>query len=122
MSEMIEKVARAICIAAGGDPDSFVSGLPDPFVQRWKLHEQQAISAIRAMRSANFQMKIAGRDGLEEVGIDDVELGHITSAYISMIDSALSNSLPLTPEASKPADSANPPPVESVGPNSEAQS
>ncbi|MBZ9922844.1 hypothetical protein LB579_34910 [Mesorhizobium sp. BR1-1-7] len=50
MSEtMVERVARAICLASGdGPPDRLTSALPNRAIARWQMYEHQARAAIEA--------------------------------------------------------------------------
>lgn len=67
MSEMIERVARAMCIADGFDPDKdfgyYTSGvMPDPHVAQWTRYTQKARAAIEAMQEPDSVMLDAGYD------------------------------------------------------------
>lgn len=70
MSEMLEKVARAICIAAGENPDEDWRQAPGgPFAEvhlkpgqeaRWRLYLPQARAAVEALREPSEGMVEAG--------------------------------------------------------------
>ena len=52
MSEMVERIARAICVASGQDPDFDYDPRGISFGDdiRWKLYVPKARAAIEAMR------------------------------------------------------------------------
>ena len=50
MSEMTERVARAICPAAGRDPDKIHSPAVGVELPWWRIYEHQAVAAISALR------------------------------------------------------------------------
>lgn len=58
MTEMVEKVARIICIADGGDPDISLGGDGQNFL--WHEYERTARAAIEAMMEPTWQMCSAG--------------------------------------------------------------
>jgi hypothetical protein len=86
MSEMIERVARSLCISAGDDPEGhtgrrgLLAGSP-----YWHVYRKDAIAAIEAMRSPTDQMVAVGAKESGEDS-DAVAIG----AWQGMIDSALS--------------------------------
>lgn len=113
MSEMIERMAAAMWQAI--NPEI-------PWLSLYEHGELKALArlearaAIKALRYPTEAMKDALSEALSlwinEHGTDE-------DVFFAVLDAALStvsNSLP-TPAAT-PTDSANPPPVESVGPNS----
>ena len=63
MTSMIERVARAICVAHGDDPDHF-----DPVWQEftWVLYEPHAQAALSAMKDPTDEMHEAGYNITEE--------------------------------------------------------
>lgn len=50
MSEMIERVARAMCVANGWDPDKDDEVLAPEGALNWNLYEKHARAAVEAMR------------------------------------------------------------------------
>ena len=77
MSEMIERVARAICEAERMNPDDALGG--------WVHWRDAARAAIEAMREATEEMFEMGHSEL-------IEGGDIHSAWHAMIDQALGKS------------------------------
>lgn len=78
MSEMIERVARVLCIEDKEDPDATLGGDGINFL--WQHYATSARIAIEAMREPTFDMTYAG-------GSDDVPFpGRVWEA---MIDAAL---------------------------------
>lgn len=65
MTTMIERVARALCVAAGHDPDRthdiYVEGDPDAGVA-WAGYRREARAAIEAMREPTEAMVDAACD------------------------------------------------------------
>ena len=59
MSEMIERVAKALCVADGFDPDGLIAyakaGRPEA-VEDWKQYQRRARAAIKAMREPTRAM------------------------------------------------------------------
>jgi hypothetical protein len=91
MSDMIERAAKAIM-----DVNANTRGM-----SFHELSRAMARAVIEVLRDPTFAMKFAGRDYLDNVGIDDATLGEVEFAYRAMIDSALSqdtHSLPLKPQ------------------------
>lgn len=84
--DMIEKVARAICLAEGFDPDFNYdpNGLGAMAVSdvRWKLFTHAARAAIEAMREPDHDLTAA----VVPVGYDRT---HAVIAWRTMIDAAL---------------------------------
>jgi len=84
MTEMVERVARAICRNSGEEME--VPGLELYVVDHWLAHRDDARAAIEAMREPTAWMDEAPmRSGM----IDD--LGSFTAAEVwrAMIDAAL---------------------------------
>lgn len=50
MSEMVERVARAMCVANGWDPDKDDEVLAPEGALNWNLYEKHARAAVEAMR------------------------------------------------------------------------
>ncbi|MCA0032784.1 hypothetical protein [Mesorhizobium sp. B263B2A] len=48
--EMVEKVARALCVASLRDPDKLVPALPNRTIMAWQQFEHGARAAIGEMR------------------------------------------------------------------------
>ncbi len=81
MSEMVERVARAICTADGCDPDAIGYGMgvlmPDGTkYPLWCAHVKRAEAAIAAMREPTIEMDLAG-------------CSHSPGVWRTMIDEAL---------------------------------
>lgn len=114
---MIERIGMAIARHLHKDADYGLDG-ETAFESRRADFIGMARAAIEAMREPTDEMIDAGVRS-EWGGT----LGsRVANSYRDMIDAALSQSPSLPTPAATPTDSANPPPVESVGPNSEAQS
>lgn len=81
---MVERVARALCVAAGHDPDSptcDVFSLDDPdCIYPWAGFRAQARAAIEAMREPTDEMKAV---------VYWVENSDLPSGWRAMIDAAL---------------------------------
>lgn len=83
MSEMVEKVARALCASAKDDPEKWwpqADGLRDK--RGWQLYEEDARAAITAMREPTRRMLDASRERFE-IGI--------VPGWNAAIDAALSD-------------------------------
>lgn len=81
MSEMVERVARALCKAFEVDPDELriIDATPEP---AWRLYAQDAQVAIAAMRAPTKAMLDAGyAESPESFSLYDV--------FGAMIDEAL---------------------------------
>ncbi len=95
MSEMSERVARAIAKASGGDPDKLVydndSGMGE--IHPWWVWEMAvARAAIEAMREPTGPMLNAGSDRMEQDYLGDGRYAHRPSdSYRAMIDAALND-------------------------------
>ncbi len=92
MNEMIERVARALCVARGINPDH-IGELPsehgeavsDHAFPQWRLHIKLARASIAAMREPLRKMANAA---FHEVGhVDDQE--DLENCWKAMIDEAL---------------------------------
>jgi hypothetical protein len=83
MSEMIERVARALCVAAGQDPDFNYDphGINRTDDVRWRVNVTKARAAIEAMREPTEGMVYA--DTVKEWPSD------ACAAWKAMIDEAL---------------------------------
>lgn len=92
MSEMVERVAKAICRSDGRDPDSVVyeasPSYPRPYLA-WDDYLTNARAAIEAMREPTEAMEIAARDW--SYGKYGKPIGNDASngCFRSMIDGAL---------------------------------
>lgn len=72
MNEMIERVARALCVASGKDPDADSRKLPNGLIldialedpRTWRLYIKKARVAIGAMREPTDAMCIAAEADL----------------------------------------------------------
>lgn len=99
MSEMIERVARAICVAMGHDPDGpssdvYVEGDPDAGTS-WAGYRNAARAAIEAMREPTDEMSYAGFQVNKWVNRDKISVGRVSIApelaWQAMINTALSS-------------------------------
>lgn len=107
---MIERVGMAIARHLHKDADYGLDG-ETAFESRRADFIGMARAAIEAMREPGFAIR----------KITTFEFAEVE--WPKLIDAALSPDTPSLPTpAATPTDSANPPPVESVGPNSETQS
>lgn len=105
MSEMVERVARAICEARGGDPDVLLSinsayddGRPeaDVAIPNWRNHAAAARAAIEAMREPSPEM-LAAFVPAKDDGPIGTWGGRIKErVWRAMIDAALKESSPST--------------------------
>jgi hypothetical protein len=91
MNEMVERVARAICVADGVDPDMLCSGLGNIIPEgetwtAWRVREKQARAAIAAMREPTEAMTSAV---LKKLNSDP---RWVAMDYRTMIDEALKGS------------------------------
>lgn len=83
--DMVEKVARAICVAEGFDPDSNETS-ERPYWTTWEMH---ARAAIAAMREPNERMMdVYRRAFISEKRFDGAKV------YGAMIDAALTSTEP----------------------------
>jgi hypothetical protein len=92
MSEMVERVARAICSSTGRDPDSPFRdhhGRPLDFPE-WKRWSAEARAAIEAMRETTPEMRQAGVLGAGAHYI----IGDPNRVWGAMIDAALATNSP----------------------------
>lgn len=105
MSEMVEKVARAICRVQGRDPNSPVAWsaatvgakeagvsriIDQPSYPRWHEFKAEARAAIAAMREPTEAMEIAGCDAFSRK-FDDPGVAAVSPevAWRAMIDAAM---------------------------------
>lgn len=81
---MVEKVARALVKATGGDPDwtGYQSGPADDARPLWMRREKEARAAIEAMKEPNLAMR----------KVCSFEAAEVT--WPAMIDAALSSPAP----------------------------
>lgn len=96
--EMVETVARAICIEVGGDPDVGAVNARDDVTYQWQTFEGSARAVIKAMREPTRPMLTRGVVTLvdrELDGPDGVGPSDAWAIFTAMIDAALSE----TPEA-----------------------
>lgn len=105
MSEMIERVARAICKARGDDPDArgpavWQSGFyPDHLFARWRSYEGLARAAIAEMREPTEAMVAAGGREVQidyENGREADRVTDATNCWQAMIDAALNDNAEVT--------------------------
>jgi hypothetical protein len=96
MNEMIERVARAICLAHDENPDMpLCVNLADEATYRWVIYIEDARAAIVAMRDSTPEMNREGLDAICSQGIycrDNMVTIESTAgrtAWIAMIDAAL---------------------------------
>jgi hypothetical protein len=91
MSEMIERVARAICAKMFENPKFYCGLDPIPIaVERgWRDFVGEARAAIEAMREPTKAMS-ARADAIESRGVDDEPINpDADHAYRAMVDEAL---------------------------------
>ena len=90
-TEMVERVARAISIDLGEDPDA-----PDVLIRgrpgtrpHWEGYESTALAAITAMREPTEEMRQAG---IHEHALtaDPDDIDQVSGPYSAMISAALS--------------------------------
>lgn len=100
MSEetMIERVARAICVARGRDPDrvyetnrsSDVGGVETAMAhEAWRDHIAAAQAAIGAMKEARGDMFKAGYEAMFADKYDGTQDAMLGAGWDAMIDEAL---------------------------------
>lgn len=90
MTGMVEKVARALCIHSGFDPETMVGVVPFK-TKQWCLHKEQARAAIEAMRVPSRGMidaAYAAHDAYEDEQEPKAWCG-LSSAFTAMFDHAL---------------------------------
>lgn len=91
MSEMVERVARAICRQANID-DGYDDGLVfknSMDAGMWKNHIDQARAAIEAMREPTREMGWAGLHTTD--ALDQERTGVVSDVWQAMIAAALKN-------------------------------
>ncbi len=74
MSEMVERVARAICAAKGDDPDEKCEDWMREF-SGWRGYQKSARAAIEAMREPTKEMIVAADAKLEDCIDSDLDSG-----------------------------------------------
>ena len=95
MSEMVERVARALCESNGSDPDALHFQIPDDEYQEpaWKAYVFEARAAIEAMREPDDEMVEAACQAtfipVSLTGEQTHRLG-----YRAMLDAALALPIP----------------------------
>ena len=77
MSEMVERVARALCRLDGHPENATMDGKP-----LWQDYEPEARAAIEAMRSAEFQVR-------DETGVIHELRGNPMDTWRFLFDAAL---------------------------------
>lgn len=96
MSDMIEKVARAICISCCEDPDAWATqaGVSQT---NWKTFISNAIAAIEAMRMPTDAMISEGGESIPSDGIrPDRDRRDAEEVWRTMIEAALSPPPPIS--------------------------
>ena len=97
MTEMIERVARAITVAEGDDPDGKTGSLLNEGEVWWQHRIPQARAAIEAMREPPSDLDVSGI--YEEVDLADpgacLGPAGLATAWRAMMDAALG--LPRSP-------------------------
>lgn len=83
MSEMIERVARALCKADGCDPDHESPDQIDAGIKLWTRYVRDARAAIEAMREPTEAMS----EAVKPLGLCRTE--DAAEIYRAMIDAAL---------------------------------
>lgn len=100
MSDMVEKVARAICESSGESWES-------SSIHYRETCSEFARAAIGALREPTIQMMVAGRDALQETGIDDAGTHDAVCCFQDMLSAALSQSQsPNTADTTSTGDAA----------------
>jgi len=84
MTDMIERVARALCVSDATPPDRPVSCLDNTLL--WELHKKAAIAAIAAMREPTEEMAQTVASAYT-AGVANPQM--ITKIYSAVIDAAL---------------------------------
>lgn len=85
MTEMIERVARSLCVADGHDPDGhfeFMTEADQNAGKRWTWYISRSRSAIEAMRTPTIDMICCG-------SVEYVKTSNTAVVFTSMIDAAL---------------------------------
>lgn len=85
MSEMVERVARALCVADGCDPDHESADPIDTGIKLWTRYVRDASAAIEAIREPTKAMIQAAYDS----SLDDDERFDAHEIWQAMIDEAL---------------------------------
>jgi hypothetical protein len=89
MNEMIERVARALAVSRGVDPDRPHAIGRDGVLQlMWDLYVPDAKFAVSAMREPTEGMAAAGELAARAEGAHDCEV-EMSDVYRAMIDAAL---------------------------------
>jgi hypothetical protein len=91
MTEMIERVARALCRAAGADPDVCVTceSIPPITFWVWENYTAKARAAIEAMRVPTREMLTAGENHTNFLSSD---CNDFLKGWRAAIDAALEDS------------------------------
>jgi hypothetical protein len=88
MSEMVDKIARALCIQAGEIPD-----LPTPYNPNadfvWQFYRGSARAAIEAMRAPHSEMIEAGLNCDAWANAEGNAVEMLSATFSAMIDAAL---------------------------------
>ena len=87
MSEMVERVAAALCVEAGDEPYRDYIGMGNTPMKGWKMHERAARAAIEAMREPTEAMLTAGDTAM--IRNSDTS----ADAWPAMIDAALTGTM-----------------------------
>jgi hypothetical protein len=87
--DIIERAARALCIADDREPDRMTDIGP-----RWVFYAQTAKAVLSALREPDEGMQIAGQDSAENVmriayGEPDISHEGVAAIWQAMIDQAL---------------------------------
>lgn len=95
--DMVERVARALCVAADMDPDRPSNDERDNGAPLWTTYVGMARAGIEAMREPTEGMAAAGAKYHKDNWRKDHALEDTPMRYIwfEMIDAALSPSVPL---------------------------
>jgi hypothetical protein len=94
---MVERVARAMCLAEGLDPDAdwregesvtLAVAIPDGEAQRWQTYVRQARAAITAMQRTDAERIVAL---LGELGIKRTEITtqHMAAVHSFLVDTVI---------------------------------
>ncbi|WP_313737154.1 hypothetical protein [Sphingobium yanoikuyae] len=71
----IEKAARSLCIAHGGNEDDASTGSP-----RWTAYLPQVLAVIEALHEPSDGMREAGSEIIRHVGHEESDFGHQSDA------------------------------------------
>lgn len=98
MSEMVERVAKILCLTASGgrnDPNEMVDrqwiSSEEPFVPRWRFYVVHARPVLEAIREPTPAMLSAGREEFYEHDLENGSEPMLKAVFAAMIDAALAD-------------------------------